>query len=431
MFSTTKRKIMFVVVYGFGLVSTIILALLLGFTITSTINLQKFENFGDYTPALATKVLDINGDLITEFFSEEKRDIVSITTIPRHMVDALTTREDRDFFEHRGFSVRGTMRAVWQIITGRLFSGGSTLSQQLAGQLYTNRRDISIVRKVVELWWAFQMERKLTKMELLEQYLNKMPFGHGNYGVESASQFYFKHSVHENSVAESALLAIQLVSVNLYSPIRNPNGARKLQEEILTQMVGLGLTSETEVNDSLDKYWSNYDYQADFKSTAFYDRADKAPYFSEYIRTQLDENLLGALNIYRDGFTVHTTLDLNYQREAEIAMEKGIAEANALYKSTSQNRLSLVEDSLVPLVDLVSLAFNIQDIRVAGTKAQREASKYVLNQLTPVLDITSMLMGDSELKSASRVAYDRVQKMTSANLVEGALITLEKFYWIY
>ena len=84
-----------------------------------------------------------------------------------------------------------TLRAVVKIITGQYFSGGSTLTQQLAGHLYADRRDISITRKLKELWWSFQLERQLTKYEILEMYINKMPFGHNTYGVEAASKFFF------------------------------------------------------------------------------------------------------------------------------------------------------------------------------------------------------------------------------------------------
>jgi hypothetical protein len=87
---------------------------------------------------------------------------------------------------------------------------------------------LSLRRKLVELWWAFQMEKNLTKYEILEQYLNRMPFGHGNYGIEAASQYFFNHSASELSLAESAMLAIQLVKPNLYSPIRRPKSAKRI-----------------------------------------------------------------------------------------------------------------------------------------------------------------------------------------------------------
>ena len=104
------------------------------------------------------------------------------------------------------------------------------------------------------------MERQFTKYEILEQYLNRMWFGHGNYGVEAASQFYFGHSARDLTVAESVILVIQLANPSLYSPIRRPNEARIMQRTVLSQMVELGYATQEEVDVSFDRYWGNYDF---------------------------------------------------------------------------------------------------------------------------------------------------------------------------
>ncbi len=189
---------------------TVLIGIGIGIAAAATRNIQNFESIGEYQPAVPSQILDIKDRLITEFFSDEKREIVSIDELPRHLIYALITREDKDFFNHHGFSFRGTLRAVLNLLTGRYFSGGSTINQQLAGQLDADRPDISITRKLKELWWAFQLERSLTKYEILELYLNKMYFGSGVYGVEAASRFYFNHSARELTLAESVALVGQL-----------------------------------------------------------------------------------------------------------------------------------------------------------------------------------------------------------------------------
>ena len=222
-----------------GFFSSILIGLALGFALSATRNIQSLENLQEHKPALPTQILDRNGKLITQFFSDEKREIISIDEIPDHLINAVLTREDQYFYEHSGFRIMYILSAAWDIITGRSFRGGSTITQQLAGNLYTDRSDISLKRKLVELWWAIQLERQLTKNEILERYLNLVYFGHNTNGVEAASQFYFKHSVRDISLAESAMLAIQLVKPGLYSPINHPNRAKKLQREILYQTVEL------------------------------------------------------------------------------------------------------------------------------------------------------------------------------------------------
>ena len=131
-----------------------------GVSIASMDNMGKLKEFNEGIAALPTQVFDIKGRLITEFYQEEKRTLVKLSDLPPHLIYALITREDQDFFSHHGFSFRGTSRAVWNIAAGKYVSGGSTLTQQLAGVIYANRfKDQSLMRKVRELWYSIQLER--------------------------------------------------------------------------------------------------------------------------------------------------------------------------------------------------------------------------------------------------------------------------------
>ena len=158
----------------------------LGFLLAETQNIENTEYFTEFTSALSTKLLDINGEIITEFASDEKRDIIEFQDLPQNLVDALITREDRVFFSHNGFTFKAIFRASAGKILNQDLGGGSTLTQQIAGTLYCDRREMSIKRKIKELWWAIQMERRYTKTEILESYLNKIYFGGGTYGVSAA-----------------------------------------------------------------------------------------------------------------------------------------------------------------------------------------------------------------------------------------------------
>ena len=146
----------------------------LGLLLAETQNTKNVENFTEFNTALPTRLLDINGEIITEFSSDEKRELISLDQLPHHMRNALLTREDRTFYQHRGFSVKALFRAIVGQITGQSLGGGSTLTQQIAGTLYCDRTDYSILRKLKELWWAIQMERRYAKNDILELYLNKI-----------------------------------------------------------------------------------------------------------------------------------------------------------------------------------------------------------------------------------------------------------------
>ncbi len=399
-----------------------------GVGIASVRNTGDLDRVGQQASALPSQILDRNGRLITEFFSDENRELVTIDELPRHLIYALITREDQTFFEHGGFSFRGTTRAAWNVVTNNYFSGGSTITQQLAGHLYTDRAEISITRKIRELWWALQMERQFTKYEILEQYLNRMWFGHGNYGVEAASQFFFGHSARDLTVAESVMLVIQLANPSLYSPIRRPNEARIMQRNVLSQMVEMGYVTQDEVDVSFDRYWSNYDFTRSNTSTAFFEREDQAPYFSEYVRFQLENRyLLGSLDINKDGFVVHTTLDLDFQRAADRYMGAGIARADSIYRSNVNARVSY-GDELVPVIDLLSLGFNLPDLRVGDAKQRQRARQVFQENINPVLDLATLLFAPDEqdgLRQATRISHSRTELESQRSTVQGALVTLE------
>ena len=420
-----KRRLVTLILLGAGFLVAVILGITLGLSLGATRNIQRAGSLQENKPALPTQILDRNGELVTEFFSEEKRELVSIDQMPRHLIDALLTREDRDFYKHRGFRLWYIVRAAFDIVTGRSFRGGSTLSQQLAGYLYADRTDISIKRKLVELWWALQLERNLTKNEILEQYLNTMYFGHNTYGVETASQFYFKHSARDLTVAESAMLVIQLASPGRYSPINHPNRAKKLQEEILAQMVSLGYTTGEEAERSFQDYWVGYDYTRSNTTSAWFEREDQAPYFSEYVRQRLEEQLLGSMDLYKAGLIVHTTLDLSMQRTADQVMEKWIQVVNNQHQAQAASRLSVADATFLPIVDLLSLSFNIEGIRFAGAKQRSRGLSHFLDSVNPVMDLSASLFGLDGVKLASLAAYGKDTLRSKKTKVEGALVAIE------
>jgi penicillin-binding protein 1A len=424
---TGRRRLAIRILIATALVIAVAVGITTGFALAAVYSIPDIDNYGNQTAALPSRILDRDGELITEFFSEENRDIVSIDELPRHLIYALITREDRYFFEHGGFSFQGTARAAWNLATNNYVSGGSTLTQQLAGHLYADRSEFSVQRKLRELWWALQLERHWTKYEILEKYLNTMFFGHGNYGVEAASQYYFGHSARDLTIAESAMLVIQLANPSLYSPIRRPNNARTMQRRILDQMVENGYATEDEVDLAFDEYWNNYDFTRSNTSTAFFEREDRAPYFSEYVRYRLEnELLLGSADVNRDGFVVHTTLDLDFQDAARRYLQQGLAAANSIYESNTEQRVDY-GDQLVPMIDLLSLTLDLPQLRVADAKRRQRAKGIYQDQINPLVDVISLMFSvddRDQLRRAARMSYSRAQQEAKRTTVEGALITL-------
>ena len=410
---------------AFTVILAVIIGIGLGMSLAETTNIRNQENFIEFAPALPTKILDINGTLITEFSADEKRILVSLNDLPRHLVYALLAREDPDFYTHRGFSIRGIGRAAFGKLIGRNLGGGSTITQQIAGTLYTDRTEQTLWRKIRELWWAFQMERRFTKNEILEIYLNQIIMGPGVYGVEAASQYFFGHSASEISLAEAALLVIQFSSPANYNQLNNPNQAMNRQRAVLDKMVDLGYATRDEAETSFSEYWASYDYTR-ASMAAYYSRTDAAPWFSEYVRRELDSMMYGSMDYYRDGYTVHTTLNLKHQEAAVRFMTEGLTRANAEYSKSSGSSQVEAEKAWLPIVDLLSLAFNLDQIHATSDaqNEQKALARYT-KILNPVVDMAAMVCGIPELKPLTAQGFANLKTTTEQNVVEGALISIE------
>ena len=397
----------------------------LGLGLSLTRNIMNSEYITDFENALPTKLLDINGELITEFSSDEKREIISLNKLPPQMLAALLTREDRIFYFHSGYSFKALMRAVIGKLTRRSLGGGSTLTQQIAGTLYCDRADMSVLRKIRELWWAIQMERRYSKNEILEIYLNKIYFGGGTYGVNAASKYYFGHGAEEITPAEAAILVIQLSNPAYYNPFDHPNRAMDRQKNVLAAMVKAGYISQEESDESFNDFWADFDYTRT-SSSAYMIREDKAPWFSEYVRRELGNMIYGAQSIYTGGFTVNTTLNLQHQEEAEKVMKKYIDKANNIYQREHSSRSSKTYKTYIPMSELLSLIFNLPGIKVSQQRSESVANSVFLSRINPVIDVMSLVCGMDTLKvgiinKANSLAKQENEKTT----IEGTMISIE------
>ncbi|MDR2543281.1 MAG: PBP1A family penicillin-binding protein [Treponema sp.] len=412
-------------VIAFTIIIVVFVGIGLGLSLAMTANIRNQENFVEFAPALPTRLLDINGTLITEFASDEKRELVSISELPRHLIHAVLAREDPDFYNHKGFSLRGIARAAWGQLSGKSLGGGSTITQQVAGTLYTNRSERTIRRKVRELWWAFQIERRYSKDEILEIYLNYMPMGPGTYGVETASRYFFGHSARDVSIAEAAVLAVLLSGPNRFDPLRNPNLAMDRQHFVLERMVYFGYADKDEAEASYAEYWENFDWTRPSLS-AYLTREDRAPWFSEYVRRELDSLMYGTMDYYRDGYVVHTTLNLAHQEAAERIMAQGLERANREYAATSRRGNFSAERRIMPIVDLLTLAFDITDIRnIAFTQNEARAASRYSGVINPIVDLAALAFDIPELKDITSHGFDRMRERTQQTVVEGALVSIE------
>jgi len=408
-------------IYGVALA----IGTLLGLSLAGVRNFDIEEELDVTLSALPTQLFDIKGRLITEFFSDEKREIVSLDEVPRHLINAVLTREDHNFYRHRGLEPKRILSAALGYFTGSFRGGGSTLTIQVAGNKFADRREYSVRRKLKEIWYAKLLEMRYAKNEILEFYLNEMPFGGGTNGVEAASKFYFRNSVKDISLAESVLLVNVLSSHTRYSPLKNPETARERQKQILDEMVRLGYTTREAADLSFEEYWDTYDFTRYASYGAFSEREDRAPWFSEYVRIQLEDMLLGSQDIYRSGLKVYTTLDLDYQKVADEVMGEGIKRVNELYREQTDTRARHGDAMFVPLVEMLAVAFDLGDVRTAGSRQRSETERVFHREMGPVMDLVSTVFDLQDLKKSAQLSALQLRRQEQKNIVEGALVCID------
>ncbi|MDX8336815.1 transglycosylase domain-containing protein [Candidatus Cetobacterium colombiensis] len=283
----------------------------------------------NYSPPVPTTIYDRNGQII-DVISKETREPVDIENIPHSLQNAFIAIEDRQFLTHYGidpFRILGS--AIVNLKSGRAAQGGSTITQQLARNAFLSQEK-KFSRKIKEIIITFEIERKYTKDEIMEKYLNEIYFGSGAYGVKSAAYNFFRKDVKDVNLAESALLAGIPNRPNLYNPRTNLDKSLSRQKLILKQMFKFGLITEAEYQEALNHKFINESKAKpnDFKdknTTVVYGAVDKkiefnAPDFTDLVEKFLFENF-EEKQIYNDGLTVQTTLDLNIQKVAKDKFE--------------------------------------------------------------------------------------------------------------
>ncbi|HVL51250.1 MAG TPA: transglycosylase domain-containing protein, partial [Actinomycetota bacterium] len=270
-------------------------------------------------PAESSKILAHDGQTIATLHGEENRTIVPLDRIAPHLQVALISTEDREFYNHKGISVKAMIRAARaNFKSGGIQQGGSTITQQLArNTIQSIGKDRTYLRKVKEAFWAMQLERHMSKQQILERYLNTVYFGRGAYGAEAAARTYFKVSAAELTPGQASYLAGTIRSPERYQIDRNPEGAVELRDTVLTGMREGNYLGPAEAEAGMSE-----DLIAQFKPGMTIEvDSPRAGYFVEYVRRILKRDFdLTDEQILAGGLRIHTTLDLRAQDAAEEAV---------------------------------------------------------------------------------------------------------------
>ena len=312
-----KTLLIFLVIF-----TLIVCAYMIRIFFTLSESLEKITN---YQPELATQIFDRKGRLIANVFDKELRFYAKFDEIPPRMIEALLAVEDTLFFEHNGINFDAISRAmIKNLIARKYLEGGSTLTQQLVKNIALTR-DKTLDRKLKEAILSYQVERSLSKEEILERYFNETFFGHGYYGIKAAAQGYFKKPLESLSLKEIAMLVGLPRAPSFYDPTRNYEFSLSRANNILERMKVLGWISQEEYLTSIAEVPEVYSQSL---------TQNKAPYVVDEVLRQLSY----IPNLKNKGYKIYLNIDLDYQEIAQEAIVYGYNRVLQRIQSRQKNK---------------------------------------------------------------------------------------------
>jgi penicillin-binding protein 1A len=343
------------------------------------LGLPPMQALEDYAPSLTTRVYDAKGEVVAEF-SIEKRALLPLSKIPVDLQNAVIAVEDDNFFHHWGISPKGMMRsAVRNFLARRVVQGASTITQQLAKQVFL-KPERKFSRKIREVLLALQIERNFSKPEILQFYLNQVYFGEGAYGAEAAARNYFGKDISELSLADCALLAGLIRAPHANSPFFSPENARRRRAVVLQRMIEEKMITPAE-RDAAQAEPLPIGHPQGLQT--------QAPYFVEHVRRRLEQKY-GTAAVWRGGLKIYTTLDMDVERAAEAKMEKALGEFDAKAQIERDKKIKDILASGEPLppdlstgpVTKIQGAFVMMDVKTGAVRAMIGGRDSKFNRVT-------------------------------------------------
>lgn len=406
-----------------------------GFLFAHAVRMPRVKSLADYQPAIITRIYDRNGIAFAEY-SIQKRIVVPKREMSPLLVNAIIATEDAEFYRHGGVDPKAILRAAMKdIIERRKAQGASTLTQQLAKQVFLTPEK-SFRRKINEAFLAVQIEKDFTKDQIFELYANQVYLGHGAYGVEAASRLYFGKHAKELNLQEAAVIAALIRSPMYYSPITHADRAKMRRDYVLGRMLKEGFINREQYTQAI---------HAPIVLGTYKEEAPRiGAYFAEEIRQYIENNeKFGVENLYQRGLKVHSTLDLRIQQIAESALQRGLRRfdkrrgfrrptrnlvAEGLdpetYRDASWSSEDYATDRLYPAV-VMNVAKDKLTVRVNKDRIELEPAAWAWTKkktLEGVLkrgDIVHVLQHVDEKTKQKKWMFDQMP------LVQGAVVVID------
>ena len=309
-----RRKLVGRIVFGLMVLLSALIGALGGLLLIYSTDLPQVEHLENYRPISTTELYDVHGHTIGTF-ALQRRVVASYQDFPKVLRDALISTEDKSFYRHWGINVWRIIGAAYRDVeSGERAQGASTLTMQLARNLFLSP-DRSYHRKIQEALLAIQIERRFTKEQIFMLYANQIYLGHGVYGFEAASEYYFSKPAKQLTLDEAALIAGLPKSPVYYSPINHPDRALHRRNLVINSMLEDGKITALQATDARNQ---------PMRLNLAHDPNSLAPYFVEEVRRYL-ENKYGTDEVHSGALRVYTTLDMDLQSVANQAVLDGLA----------------------------------------------------------------------------------------------------------
>lgn len=412
------KKFYIIMIAIIFLLNTIIFS----FLIADIVAQPDIEAIELYQPTIPTKIYDIKGEVISEFFTEQ-RALVNYKDLPPHLIEAIISMEDNNFMKHAGIDIIGIFRGtIGNMLLGRRPRGASTLTQQVARGIVLKSRERTITRKLREIWVTFQIEKRLTKEEIVTLYFNQIFFGHSVYGVQAASRFYFNKDVQDLNLAECAMLATLPPSPNTYSPINNPNISMQRHKVVLKRMNDMKFITQAEGDIAYKEFWESYTGKIGRRGTTAYSASmDRAPYVTEYVRRILVERY-DEKTLKEEGLKIYTTIDIEKQEAAQKLLTEALRNYNIKYEGGSLDISSVYDRTLLNKLEMLSLIVALPE-DLAYNKFNIAVRDALNKNVSSPLALLSDMFG---MENVNDVIME-VMKADEAELsrqIEGALVSI-------
>ena len=339
------------------------------------------------------------------------------------MIEAIISMEDNNFMRHAGIDIIGIFRGtIGNMLLGRRPRGASTLTQQVARGIVLKSRERTITRKLREIWVTFQIEKRLTKEEIVTLYFNQIFFGHSVYGVQAASRFYFNKDVQDLNLAECAMLATLPPSPNTYSPINNPNISMQRHKVVLKRMNDMKFITQAEGDIAYKEFWESYTGKIGRRGTTAYSASiDRAPYVTEYVRRMLVEKY-DEKTLKEEGLKIYTTIDIEKQEAAQKLLTEALRNYNIKYEGGSLDISSVYDRTLLNKLEMLSLIVALPE-DLAYNKFNIAVRDALNKNVSSPLALLSDMFG---MENVNDVIME-VMKADEAELsrqIEGALVSI-------